>query len=83
MPLNLKQTTYDWFVCSCGNEPHLHGFYPCLTNGTPVEPVLDGAWDGVLYVCAKCYAIYDQDTFDQVGEANPIARQLLDEGVFL
>lgn len=81
MPLNLKETSYDWFVCQCGNEPYLDGFFPCLTDGTPVEPVIDGNWDGVLYVCAKCYAIYDQDTFDQVGEASQFARQALIAGL--
>lgn len=75
MPLNLKETTADWLVCKCGNEPHKDGFYTCLVNGEIVEPVLDGPWDGTLYLCAKCDAIYNIDTFDQVGVATGAAKE--------
>lgn len=81
MPLNLKETSYDWLVCQCGNQPHINGFFPCLTDGTPVEPVINGDWTDSLYVCAKCYAIYDIDTLDQLGEASQSARELLNAGL--
>lgn len=68
MPLDLKNTTSDWLVCKCGNEPHKEGFYPCLPDGELIEPTLDSAWSG-LYLCARCLAIYNIDTFDQEGTA--------------
>jgi hypothetical protein len=83
MPLNLKETTIDWLVCQCGNEPHLDGFYTCLSDGRPAEPVLDGLWQGHLYICAKCYSIYDIDTLDEVGKGNESAVRMLTSGEFL
>lgn len=60
----------DW-VCVCGNMPHSDGFYPCLPDGTEVEPLQDGPWDG-LYVCARCTRIVDGDTGEQVREPGPV-----------
>jgi len=65
MPLNMKETTFDWFVCQCGNSPLYEGFDTCLMNGTIVEPT-PAEWDGLHYVCLRCYAIYNQDTFEEV-----------------
>ena len=79
MPLNLKETTADWLVCQCGNEPHKDGFFTCLKDGTPVEPVLDGLWEGSLYVCASCYSIYDVDVFEETGKAVERAVKMLNE----
>jgi hypothetical protein len=83
MPLNFRETTADWLVCQCGNEPHLDGFYACREDGTPIEPVIGGEWDGSRYVCAKCYSIYNIDTFDEVGYAFPTAQELLKKGITL
>lgn len=69
MPLDLKNSTVDWLVCQCGNNPGRDGFYTCLKNGEFADPGLDGPWDGSLYVCTFCFAIYDIDTYDQVGVA--------------
>lgn len=49
------------WVCVCGNEPHLDGFFP-YHDGAQVEPDADGPWDGVHYVCAACFRIIDQTT---------------------
>lgn len=70
MPLNLKESCVDWLVCSCGNEPHKDGFYSCLNTGEYVEPTINGSWQGNLYVCVRCFAIYDIDTFDEIGTAD-------------
>lgn len=83
MPLNLKETTSDWLVCQCGNQPHFDGFFPCTATGFPVEPVgfnRDGLWEGELYVCGKCYSIYNIDTFDETGVACSEAIEMLNEG---
>lgn len=39
-------------VCECGNRTHLEGFYPCLIDGTEVEP--DSSWVNPLVVCGRC-----------------------------
>jgi hypothetical protein len=70
MPLNLKETTVDWFVCNCGNDPSRDGFYTCLKSGRIVSPAINGEWDGVHYLCFSCDAVYDQDTLEQVGVAD-------------
>ena len=46
---------HDWLVCECGNEPHLSGFSPCLTDGTynDYEP----EWDE-HYLCDECGHIF-------------------------
>lgn len=44
----------DDIECECGNTPHSNGFYPCLPDGTEVEPVIGGDWDGESYVCGRC-----------------------------
>ena len=50
----------------CGNTSHSAGFEPCLIDGTVVEPILDGPWQG-LYKCMDCASIhmildnYDED----------------------
>ena len=81
MPLNLKETTYDWLVCQCGNDPNLDGFYTCLEDGRPVEPNTDGPWGGDLYVCGGCFSIYDITTFEQAGMASDIAIQMFNVGI--
>ena len=81
MPLNLKETTADWLACQCGNIPIVDGFYSCLEDGQPVEPDVDGPWDGSLYVCAGCFSIYNIYTFEDLGKASDIAIQMLDVGV--
>ena len=83
MTLNIKKSESDWLVCECGNEPHIDGFYPCLKNGIPVEPVIGGLWKGNLYVCGKCYTVYDADTFDEIGVASLEAIVILESGCFL
>lgn len=66
MPLDYVRSVADWLVCKCGNEPHLDGFYPCLEDGTPVEPTPQ-LWKKNIYICARCFSVYDIDTFDQLG----------------
>lgn len=57
----------DWLHCLCGNTPDMGGFDSCLTDGTPVEPLADGPWEGRLYVCMNCGRIVDQYTLEVVG----------------
>ena len=49
-------TNEDW-LCDCGNQSHIDGFFPCDSNGTEVEPTVDSDWDG-LYVCARCERLH-------------------------
>jgi len=53
----------DW-SCICGNFVGGSGFYPCLADGTYVEPLADGPWDGKLVRCDQCGRIMDQSTWD-------------------
>ena len=55
-------------VCLCGNEPAYDGFQPCLEEGTVVEPVAGGSWQGRLYLCLKCGRIVDQDSLLVTGK---------------
>jgi hypothetical protein len=57
----------EWLHCLCGNTPDMGGFDSCLTDGTPVEPLADGPWEGRLYVCLNCGRIVDQYTLEVVG----------------
>jgi hypothetical protein len=79
MALNLKKTMADWLVCQCGNEPHKDGFYACAIDGRPVDPVIGSEWKGNIYVCSRCYAIYDIDLLEQIGDASLEAQDLLNE----
>ena len=65
MALNLKESTFDWFVCDCGNSPRLDGFETCLKDGKIVEPTPE-EWDGIHYRCNRCETVYDQDTMEEV-----------------
>jgi hypothetical protein len=79
MPVEVvtNNATGDWLTCvpSCGNEPHMEGFQPCLPDGTEVEPLADGPWGSgpgkYLYVCGRCGRIIDQDTLLVVGRKQP------------
>lgn len=54
----------DW-TCVCGNTAWAgEGFWPCLADGTIVEPVVDGPWDQKLVKCQRCDRIMDQSTWD-------------------
>lgn len=61
----------DWPHCICNNSPDLDGFVPCLADGTPVEPAVDGPWDGKLYVCVRCGRVYNQETLVVSVHADP------------
>lgn len=49
----------DW-ICRCGNTADADGFYPCLEDGTQVEPTPGGDWTH-LYRCGGCLAIAARD----------------------
>lgn len=70
MSLNLKETTSDWFVCDCGNNPRNDGFETCSKHGMHVSPTPKD-WDGVHYICNNCETIYNSDTLETVGSAHP------------
>lgn len=59
----------DWIRCvsSCNNTPDMDGFYPCIYDGSEVEPYVEGAWKGRLYVCARCGRIIDSETLQVIG----------------
>ena len=46
----------DAFECKCGNDASWDGFETTV-NGKPVEPNVDGPWDGE-YTCNKCGKVY-------------------------
>ena len=52
----------DWLHCLCNNNPSMDGFASCLADGTPVEPTVEGQWEGKLYVCLRCGRVIDQTT---------------------
>ena len=82
MPLDIKNSTVDWLVCQCGNSPSREGFYTCTKDGAFADPRIGGPWDGRLYVCTYCYAIYDIDTFDEVGIASLDAQRKWINGTY-
>ena len=47
----------DDLNCSCGNQTHLDGFYPCLPNGVEIDPILGSPWTD-LYICGKCGQVF-------------------------
>jgi hypothetical protein len=65
MALNAKESSFDWLVCDCGNNPHSDGFDTCLKDGTIVYPTPD-EWDGVHYICYRCNKVYNVDTMEEV-----------------
>lgn len=54
------------WVCLCGNEPHIDGFYPCDSEGESVEPTPE-EWTTNCYVCERCGRIIDQSALAVVG----------------
>ncbi len=71
-PEKITREGLDGLRCLCGNTPDADGFYPCLPDGTQVEPDADGPWDG-LHWCAQCGRIIDQDTLEVRGRSEPPA----------
>lgn len=63
MPHGIGETVMnpggDDLHCLCGNATHLSGFDPCLSDGTLVEPIQGGPWDGKLYRCLACGRVID------------------------
>lgn len=57
----------DALICPCGNEPAMSGFAPCLEDGTEVEAVIDGPWQGKLYICLDCGRIINAGTLEVAG----------------
>lgn len=51
--------------CPCGNAGG-YGLWPCLDDGTEVEPVTGGPWQG-LYCCGRCNKIINYYTCEIVG----------------
>ncbi len=58
----------DW-ECACRNTSDQDGFWPCLADGTEVEPVIGGPWDEKLVKCLACERIMDQSTYDPVNHS--------------
>lgn len=70
--LDAETDPYSW-VCPCGNYVGQPGFYPCLEDGTEVEPTIDGPWEGVLYLCPECGRVIDQYTREIIKQV-PVIR---------
>lgn len=64
----------NWFVCECGNEPHIDGFFTCTDDGRVTSPVLDGEWGGALYLCVRCNRIIHGETLEVEGYATNDAK---------
>lgn len=69
----------EWWVCHCGNQPNYEGFYSCTTEGKIISPELGGLWDGIKYVCYRCYRIINGDTCEVLGKAVPSAIEYNEE----
>lgn len=54
-------------VPSCNNNPSTYGFYPCLYDGSEVEPYAEGPWKGRIYCCGSCGRIIDIETLQVIG----------------
>ena len=54
------------WLCVCGNEPQMDGFYPCNERGEHVEPTAE-LWTTNCYVCACCGRIIRQSDLEIVG----------------
>jgi DNA-directed RNA polymerase subunit RPC12/RpoP len=57
----------DWWVCKCGNQPNMEGFYTCNEIGEIVPPSINEGWDEKHYVCHRCWRIIDSDSLEIVG----------------
>ena len=75
--ITIEEGSVDVWICLCGNQSHLDGFWPCDANGNGVSPDIDGPWDGSSHVCGSCGRIFTTPTMEVIGQnPNPI---LLDE----
>lgn len=63
--ITLEEGYEDEWVCVCGNTAIDSGFFPCLLDGTEVEPTEADGWVN-LYRCAECGRVINQDTLDVV-----------------
>lgn len=63
--ITCEDGTPDAWVCLCGNETHLDGFFP-YHDGREVEPDVDGPWDGERFFCARCNRVITQGTLEVV-----------------
>jgi hypothetical protein len=67
----ILRDTPDWPHCRCNNTPDMDGFTACLADGTPVEPLADGPWDGKLLVCLRCGRVINQETLVVSAHVDP------------
>ena len=63
---SISEASPDSWLCTCGNEPTMEGFFPCDETGRPVEPTYK-EWTTGWYVCDSCGRIIDQETLHVVG----------------
>ena len=56
----------DAWVCQCGNEPTINGFFPCDKDGDEMLPSMGSDWEN-HYVCFGCGRIINADTLGIVG----------------
>lgn len=83
-PVEVMPGVHEFEECLCGNRPDMDGFYPCLGNGTVVEPVVAGSWDDegrYLYACASCGRIIGPkgEVVGQVKDLDTMWRQIAEE----
>lgn len=60
-PERITMNGDDW-TCLCGNEAHLDGFYPYMSDpAREVEPTPEN-WTSNAYFCASCLRAFDAQT---------------------
>lgn len=71
----------DNWVCKCGNSSESDGFQPCDHRGLIVEPS-HTEWDGIHYLCERCFRIIDNATLQVMGRCDDAAVQTNNEWRF-
>lgn len=62
----------DAWVCRCGNQAHLDGFYPCDAEGDEI----DAPDSSNLVFCGQCSVLINVETGQYVGVRRPGAMDL-------
>ena len=63
VPQFIIEISEDKWECRCGNTHESEGFDPCDEFGQVVPAEL-GPWDGILYVCTRCWRVLDGNTLE-------------------
>ena len=71
------ENSEDKWECRCGNTHESEGFDPCDEFGEVVPAEL-GPWDGILYVCTRCWRVINGNTLEilRVTEVEVVEKNL-------